>query len=182
MLGMPRWSWPSAAGGKTRWRRSTAATAARCTRSPAGCSATRAGPRKWCRRSSCACGTTPNGSTRTEGSLRSFLLANSHGRAVDQIRADTSRRNREARDARQTAGAGYDIDREVWDLTLAEQIKAALGELPDEEKRAIELAYFGGHTYREVAALLDQPEGTVKSRIRNGLRRLQTTLRSVGQP
>ena len=114
------------------------------------------------------------------GSLRSFLLANAHGRAVDQLRSDMSRRRREEQDARKTANAGYDIDREVWDLTLAEQVKAALGELPDEEKRAIELAYFGGHTYREVAALLAQPEGTVKSRIRNGLRRLHDSLAGIG--
>jgi RNA polymerase sigma-70 factor (ECF subfamily) len=114
------------------------------------------------------------------GSLRSFLLANAHGRAVDQLRADTSRRRREEQDARDTAVSGYDIDREVCDLTLAEQIKAALGELPHEEKRAIELAYFGGHTYREVATLLAQPEGTVKSRIRNGLRRLHHSLAGIG--
>lgn len=114
------------------------------------------------------------------GSLRSFLLANAHGRAVDQLRSDLSRRRREERDARDTATSGYDIDREVWDLTLAEQVKAALSELPHEEKRAIELAYFGGHTYREVAALLAQPEGTVKSRIRNGLRRLHQSLAGIG--
>jgi RNA polymerase sigma-70 factor, ECF subfamily len=114
------------------------------------------------------------------GSLRSFLLANAHGRAVDQLRADAARRRREERDARATAHSGYDIDREVWDLTLAEQVKAALGDLPEDEKRAIELAYFGGHTYREVAALLAQPEGTVKSRIRNGLRRLHRSLSGIG--
>ena len=115
------------------------------------------------------------------GTLRAFLVAIAHGRAVDQLRADTSRRRRESRDARETATAGYDIEREVWDLALAEQVQAALGELPDDEKRAIELAYFGGHTYREVAVLLAQPEGTVKSRIRNGLRRLKDSLAGVAQ-
>jgi RNA polymerase sigma-70 factor, ECF subfamily len=115
------------------------------------------------------------------GSLRSFLLASAHGRAVDLLRADTSRRMREGRYVRATATAGYDIDREVWDLTLADQVKTALGELPDDEKRAIELAYFGGHTYREVATLLAEPEGTVKSRIRNGLRRLNHSLAAIGQ-
>jgi RNA polymerase sigma-70 factor (ECF subfamily) len=55
-----------------------------------------------------------------------------------------------------------------------------MGELPDEERRAIELAYFDGHTYREVAQLLDQPEGTVKSRIRNGMQRMRAVLTDAG--
>ena len=52
--------------------------------------------------------------------------------------------------------------------------------LPLDERRAITLAYFGGHTYREVATLLDQPEGTVKSRIRTGLRRMRDSLTEAG--
>jgi len=59
------------------------------------------------------------------GSLRSFLLAQTHGRAVDLVRSDTSRRKREERDARQTAEAGYDIEHEVWDLAVADQVKQA---------------------------------------------------------
>lgn len=110
------------------------------------------------------------------GSLRSYLLAQTHGRAVDLVRSETSRKRREERGARETAEAGYDLEREVWDLTMAERVKEAVGVLPPDEQRAIQLAYFGGHTYREVAALLDQPEGTVKSRIRTGLRRLHATL------
>ncbi|MDP9019792.1 MAG: sigma-70 family RNA polymerase sigma factor, partial [Actinomycetota bacterium] len=105
------------------------------------------------------------------GSLRSYLLAQCHGRSVDLIRAEQSRRNRELKDHRQQAEAGYDLEHEVWDLTVAEHVRDAVAGLPTEERRAIELAYLGGHTYREVAVLLDQPEGTVKSRIRAGLRR-----------
>ena len=110
------------------------------------------------------------------GSLRSYLLAQAHGRAVDQLRSETSRRRREDRDARQTAESDYDIEREVWDLTVAAQVKEAVPVLPDDERLAIGLAYFGGHTYREVADLLDQPEGTVKSRIRAGLKRMRSAL------
>src|SRR5580704_13699128 len=83
------------------------------------------------------------------GSLRSFLLAQAHGRAVDLLRSDTSRRRREERDAAQSAEGGYDIEREVWDLAIAEHVQAVVRDLPDDERRAIELAYFGGHTYRE---------------------------------
>ncbi|MFI5041772.1 MAG: RNA polymerase sigma factor [Acidimicrobiales bacterium] len=114
------------------------------------------------------------------GSLRSFLLAQTHGRAVDLLRSDASRRRREERDAARSAEAGYDIEREVWDLAVGEHLKEAVGQLPVEERRVIELAYFGGHTYREVATLLDQPEGTVKSRIRSGLKRMRTTLAEAG--
>jgi RNA polymerase sigma-70 factor, ECF subfamily len=114
------------------------------------------------------------------GSLRSYLLAHAHGRSVDLIRAETSRRNREERDARMTAESGYDLEREVWDLTLADQVRDALGSLSAGERAAIELAYFGGHTYREVARLLDEPEGTVKSRIRAGLGRLRSSLVDTG--
>jgi RNA polymerase sigma-70 factor (ECF subfamily) len=114
------------------------------------------------------------------GSLRSFLLAQCHGRAVDLLRSETSRRRREERDVRRTAESGYDLEHEVIDLAVADQIRVALDVLPDNEREAITLAYFGGHTYREVAELLDQPEGTVKSRIRVGLKRLRTELAGAG--
>ena len=114
------------------------------------------------------------------GSLRSYLLAQSHGRAVDMLRSETSRRRREEREARETAEAGYDIEREVLDLAVGDHVKEVLERLPADERRAIELAYFGGRTYREVAALLDQPEGTVKSRIRAGLKRMRPRLADSG--
>jgi RNA polymerase sigma-70 factor (ECF subfamily) len=114
------------------------------------------------------------------GSLRAFLLAQTHGRAVDMLRSETSRRRREERDARRTAEAGYDIEREVMDLSVTDQVNEVMAVLPVDERRAIELAYFGGHTYRQVAVMLDQPEGTVKSRIRSGLRRMRDQLMDAG--
>lgn len=114
------------------------------------------------------------------GSLRSYLLAQCHGRSVDLIRSEQSRRNREERDHRQRAEAGYDLEHEVWDLAVAEHVREAMAELPDDERRAIELAYFGGLTYRQVAEVLGAPEGTVKSRIRSGLRRLRGGLAQTG--
>jgi RNA polymerase sigma-70 factor (ECF subfamily) len=114
------------------------------------------------------------------GSLRSFLLAHCHGRSVDLLRADSSRRRREDADLRRTAEAGYDLEHEVMDLTVAEKVKEAVRSLPVDERRAIELAYFGGHSYREVAVMLAEPEGTVKSRIRSGMRRLRDDLSAAG--
>src|SRR5437763_1659358 len=112
----------------------------------------------------------------SRGSLRSYLLAHCHGRSVDVLRSDASRRRREERDALRTAEAGYDLEHEVWDLTVADHVRAAVQQLPQAERAAIELAYFGGHTYREVADLTQEPEGTVKSRIRAGLRRMRDSL------
>jgi RNA polymerase sigma-70 factor (ECF subfamily) len=114
------------------------------------------------------------------GSLRSYLLAQCHGRTVDLLRSETSRRRREERDVRRTATAGYDVEHEVVGLAVAERVRGALEGLQQNERRAIELAYLAGHTYREVAELLSEPEGTVKSRIRSGLRKMRTSLQDVG--
>jgi RNA polymerase sigma-70 factor (ECF subfamily) len=114
------------------------------------------------------------------GSLRSFLLAIAHGRAVDQLRSQTARAAREQRDARMVATEGYDVERHAWDLHLSDQVKRAVGSLPEFERKAIELAYFAGHTYREVAGILGEPEGTIKGRIRAGLGRLRQALEREG--
>ena len=114
------------------------------------------------------------------GTLRAYLLAQAHGRAVDRLRSDTSRRRREERDAVTSVEQELDVEGEVIGLDVAAQLKGAVHALPSEERKAIELAYFGGHTYREVAALLSEPEGTVKSRIRSGLKRLRVGLADAG--
>jgi RNA polymerase sigma-70 factor (ECF subfamily) len=114
------------------------------------------------------------------GTLRSYLLAHTHGRSVDVVRSDTSRRAREERDAAMAADGGYDVAHEVWDLALAGHVRQAMASLQPGERAAIELAYFGGRTYREVAEVLGEPEGTVKSRIRTGLRRLRGELVDAG--
>lgn len=114
------------------------------------------------------------------GTLRSFLLARTHGKSVDMIRSEESRKRREARSSRETATSGYDLEHQVWDLAIAEQVKECIAALPEEMRKPIELAYFGGHTYREVATLLDTPEGTIKSRIRIGLTKLRANLVESG--
>ncbi len=110
------------------------------------------------------------------GSLRSFLLAQTHGRSVDLLRSENARRRREEKDTRNVAVSGRGIDEEVLDIVMAETIKEVLATLPEGERVAIEMAYFGGHTYQETAARLGEPEGTVKSRIRSGLKRMRTAL------
>jgi RNA polymerase sigma-70 factor (ECF subfamily) len=114
------------------------------------------------------------------GTLRSFLLAQTHSRSVDILRSETARRRREEREARVTADAGYDVEHEVGDIVIAEHVREALREIPEPERKPIELAYFGGHSYRQVAELLGEPEGTVKSRIRAGLKRMHQSLSAAG--
>lgn len=114
------------------------------------------------------------------GTLRSFLLNDSHGRAVDLVRSLNSRRAREVRDANRSPVAAYDLQHQVWDLAVADEVKRALTTLPTEEREAIELAYFHGHSYVKVAEILGQPEGTIKSRIRTGMRRMRSSLVAVG--
>lgn len=115
------------------------------------------------------------------GSLRAFLLSHTHGRSIDLIRSEGSRRMREERETRRlVATAGPTLEEEVVGMQMAEHVRSALASLKEGERDAIELAYFGGHSYREVAAILGQPEGTVKSRIRSGLKHLAAELDEVG--
>jgi RNA polymerase sigma-70 factor (ECF subfamily) len=114
------------------------------------------------------------------GTLRSFLLAQVHSRAIDFLRSETARKAREERDARATAQSGYNLEDEVHNVIEGEHIREALGSIPEVERRPIELAYFGGHSYREVAQLLGEPEGTIKSRIRAGMKRMHQSLSASG--
>ena len=114
------------------------------------------------------------------GSLRSFLLAHTHGRSIDLIRAESSRRRREDNDALLAVNDEKSVEEEVWEMALADKIKEALSALDESERRPIELAYFGGHTYREVAKMVGQAEGTTKSRIRSGMKKLRPLLIADG--
>jgi RNA polymerase sigma-70 factor (ECF subfamily) len=115
----------------------------------------------------------------TRGSLRSYLLIDAHARAIEVIRSDVARRGREDRSARLDPERADDVEREAWELVLADHLRDALDLLPAGEREAIELAYYGGYTYQQVASMLGQPEGTVKSRIRAGLLRLRDRLLAV---
>lgn len=110
------------------------------------------------------------------GTLRAFLLAITHGRALDVIRSDSARQTRELRDASRATPAKADVEADVVFRTVAEAVHHALAQLPDTERRAVELAYFGGHSYRSVARMVGEPEGTVKTRIRSGLAKLRAAL------
>ncbi|MFZ0666412.1 MAG: sigma-70 family RNA polymerase sigma factor [Acidimicrobiales bacterium] len=114
------------------------------------------------------------------GSLRAFLLNFAHSRAIDRLRASRRRELREERVARASVDTEYDVENEVMRKSVADSVREAVVGLPKNERQAIELAYFGGYTYRETAALLGEPEGTVKSRIKSALRKMQSSLSSGG--
>lgn len=110
---------------------------------------------------------------RRRGSARSWATTIAHRRAVDRVRAEQARSAREEGDAQRSPDRYepvIDIAEARIDATLVRQ---ALDDLSQAQRDAVVLAYFGGHTYREVAVLLDVPEGTIKTRIRDGLIRLR---------
>jgi RNA polymerase sigma factor (sigma-70 family) len=99
------------------------------------------------------------------GSLRAFLGVQAHRRAIDAIRSEASRAAREERHGLDAVRTARDCDG-VDEATIGEVVRNAVDRLPFPQRRAVELAFWGGHTYREVAALLGIPEGTAKSRLR----------------
>lgn len=110
------------------------------------------------------------------GTLRTFLLTLAHRRAVDSVRSEQARFNREEKVPEDVSAS---IDDEVWSRTVSESVRQAVEELGEGERDAIKLAYFGGLTYIEVAEKLGLPEGTVKSRIRSGMKKLSLALSGV---
>jgi RNA polymerase sigma-70 factor (ECF subfamily) len=113
------------------------------------------------------------------GSLRTWLGTLTHRRAVDHVRREEARRRRAERDAGR-AVAAPDVEEMATALLTAERVRAALDVLPEEQRQAVHLAYFGGKTYRQVAETLGIPEGTAKSRLRLALRRIADTLEAEG--
>jgi len=104
------------------------------------------------------------------GSLRSYLFTLAHGRSIDLVRSESARRHREERDATLA-----DQNSEE-DLAGNHAVHAALEHLGAPEREALALAYFAGYSYRQVASMLDVPEGTIKNRIRSGLAHLRVDL------
>jgi RNA polymerase sigma-70 factor (ECF subfamily) len=116
----------------------------------------------------------------TRGSLRAYLGSIAHRRAVDVVRRETRRTAREDRVAADPAAPERVVATDAADRAVADdaaaRVRAAVAELPADQRRAIELAYFDGFTFREVAARLGIPEGTAKSRLRLALAKLANLL------
>jgi len=113
------------------------------------------------------------------GSLGPYLVMVARTKTIDAVRSDDAWRRRHVRHGSQLSEVGG-VEDTVMASVSATELRMALRALPMTERVAIELAFFGGYTYREVATQLSEPEGTIKSRIRSGLRRLETALRRLG--
>jgi RNA polymerase sigma-70 factor, ECF subfamily len=111
------------------------------------------------------------------GSALSWLMTIGHRKAVDRVRsADAARRRDTAYEALEQ-DAPFDQTVEEAHRNLdGQRVRRALDTLTETQRGALELAYFGGYTHQEVAAMLDLPLGTAKTRIRDGLIRLRDTL------
>ncbi|WP_336652038.1 MULTISPECIES: ECF RNA polymerase sigma factor SigK [unclassified Leucobacter] len=111
------------------------------------------------------------------GTARTWLLTIAHRRAVDRVRASQAAHRRDlTAGARELAVQSPGVDDEVAVLIDGGRAVRGLDLLPEPQRRAIVLAYFGGYSHREIAVLLDTPLGTVKTRIRDGLTRLRTVV------
>jgi RNA polymerase sigma-70 factor (ECF subfamily) len=108
------------------------------------------------------------------GKASTWLLTLVHRRAVDLVRRE-QRRRAEPLTASVEVGGG-EADEAVWLRYERERVQAALRRLPDQQREAIELAYYGGFTQSELAERLGQPIGTIKSRMFSGLARLHELL------
>ena len=122
----------------------------------------------------------PSAYDRARGSFSSWLLAVVHHKAVDAVRREESQRRRQTLAEEDLAldepGAARDVEEEAWTRVVAEQVRSALGSLSAPQREALTLAYYGGYTQREVAALTGTPLGTVKTRMLAGMRRLREEL------
>ena len=113
----------------------------------------------------------------TKGNVSAWVSTLTRRRSVDRVRSEQASRNRDDRIARRSQERDVDVVADEVETRLEHwQVRNALSTLSDRQREAIELAYFGGHTYRDVAQVLGIPEGTAKSRLRDGLLRLREAL------
>jgi RNA polymerase sigma-70 factor (ECF subfamily) len=112
-----------------------------------------------------------------KGSAKTWICTMAHRRAVDRVRSSQAARAREATVGAAQTERDYDVVVERVETRLeAERVRHCLDGLTVRQKDAVTLAYYGGHSYAQVATLLKLPLGTVKTRLRDGLIRLRDCL------
>ena len=116
----------------------------------------------------------------SRGRLRAFLLSMTHSRAVERVRAEESLRRRHAAAQREPLAVADDPARVTESRDVEQAVREALTDLPEAQRVPIEMAYFDGMSYRQVALELGEAEGTVKYRIRVGMQKLRAALQTTG--
>ena len=113
----------------------------------------------------------------SRASATTWVLTIAHRRAVDRVRSAQASSNRETRNAILDTKREFDeVAEEVESRIEAQQVRHCLGTLTTLQRESVTLAYYGGHTYAQVATLLEVPLGTIKTRLRDGLIRLRDCL------
>lgn len=117
------------------------------------------------------------------GTVATYLLTTTHHRAVDVVRREENLRRRHGPEEALALATDQPsgLDDEVEVAERRSRIRAALAELPEPQREALMLAYFGGYTQQEIASLVGVPLGTVKTRMAAGMRRLKDELREAGR-
>jgi RNA polymerase sigma factor (sigma-70 family) len=117
------------------------------------------------------------------GGFASWLLASVHHKSVDAVRREEAVRRRaqalqavEGLDPSSVAPAGSHPEEVVEARLRGDRVRSALSELPHSQREALTLAYYGGYTQREIAAITDTPLGTVKTRMHRAMTNLRHTL------
>jgi RNA polymerase sigma-70 factor, ECF subfamily len=120
---------------------------------------------------------------RARGSVRTWVLGIVHHRAIDALRRATVHDRRRAGDEgiEERLEARERTDVEVARRAEAGAVRGALSTLPPDQVQVLELAYFGGFTHTEIAAMLDTPIGTVKGRMRLGLQKMRGELNGLAE-
>ena len=113
----------------------------------------------------------------SRGGAVTWVLTMAHRRAVDRVRSAQSSRDRDTREGIRDFRAEYDSVAESVEIRVEhERVKQALSRLTELQRQAVTLAYYGGYSHSEVAAMLSVPLGTVKTRLRDGMIRLRDEL------
>ena len=108
------------------------------------------------------------------GSVRTWLLSIVHNRGIDQLRSVASRRRTQEKiEASAPKSQPSEAFAQSWRNSQRDQVREALKTLPKEQLKILELAYFSGYTHVEIAELVDVPLGTVKGRMRLGLKKIR---------
>jgi RNA polymerase sigma factor (sigma-70 family) len=117
------------------------------------------------------------------GTVATYLLSMTHHRAVDVVRREENLRRWRTSDEglELEADPKVRVEDEVLTSERRAEVRSALQELPPAQREALLLAYFGGYTQREVAALVGVPLGTVKTRMAAGMRKMKEALRDAGR-